>query len=227
MPNKSDKQINSNIITHFYRSERQRADTWRERLDATTNWAVIITAGILTFVFSKPNISHFTLILGMFLLLIFLSIESRRYRFFDVWRSRLRLLEGNFIISALGKSKTDGEKWKEILIDDIKKPKFKITWLEAFTRRLRRIYNWLVSIFIVAWFWKLAVHPTPVGSFFEMAERANIGSIPGRIVIIAVILIWIFMISLSFYERGEREAKEKIEDKSEGKFDWDKDTNVK
>ena len=28
-------------LAHFYRAEIQRSNTWRNRLDATTNWAVV------------------------------------------------------------------------------------------------------------------------------------------------------------------------------------------
>ncbi|MFB6088618.1 MAG: DUF2270 domain-containing protein [Candidatus Aenigmatarchaeota archaeon] len=219
-------QIDSNILTHFYRGERQRSNTWRKRLDATTNWSVIITGGILTFVFSRPDISHFTLILGMFLIIIFLSIESRRYRFFDIWRSRLRLMEGNFIIPALKGKEMDGNEWKNILIDDIKKPKFKITKLEAVTRRLRRIYNWLISIYIAAWFWKLAIHPVPANNITDIITRASVGPISGLIVMLSIITIWGIMLLLSFHERGDREAMGKIGKMDEGEYDWKTDTEV-
>ena len=31
----------ANAMIHFYRAEVTRANVWRQRLDATTNWAVI------------------------------------------------------------------------------------------------------------------------------------------------------------------------------------------
>ena len=38
-------------IVHLYRGELHRANAWRMRLDNTTNWAVLTTAGLLTFSF--------------------------------------------------------------------------------------------------------------------------------------------------------------------------------
>src|SRR4028119_959467 len=41
-------------MVHFYRGEVQRSNTWRNRLDTTTNWAVLTTGATLSFVFSSP-----------------------------------------------------------------------------------------------------------------------------------------------------------------------------
>jgi uncharacterized membrane protein len=42
-------------MVHFYRGEVARANTWRTRLDATTNWAVLTVGAALTFVFGAPS----------------------------------------------------------------------------------------------------------------------------------------------------------------------------
>ena len=36
---------NLTVLAHLYRGELYRANSWRMRLDNTTNWAVITTAG--------------------------------------------------------------------------------------------------------------------------------------------------------------------------------------
>ena len=41
-------------IVHLYRGEMSRATAWRIRLDTTTNWAVLTTAGLLAFAFRRP-----------------------------------------------------------------------------------------------------------------------------------------------------------------------------
>ena len=51
-------------MVHFYRGERSRADAWRNRLDPTTNWAVVTTAGMLSFTFGDPYHSHVPLLLA-------------------------------------------------------------------------------------------------------------------------------------------------------------------
>jgi uncharacterized membrane protein len=48
----------NSAMAHFYRAEVNRSNTWRQRLDVTTNWAVITTAAALTFAFGAPNNTH-------------------------------------------------------------------------------------------------------------------------------------------------------------------------
>ncbi|MEA3376389.1 MAG: DUF2270 domain-containing protein [Chloroflexota bacterium] len=84
-------------MVHLYRGEIQRANTWRTRLDATTNWAVITVAGALTFVFAAPTNPHFVFLLVFILVLTFLMIEARRYRYYVLWAYRVRLMETDFL----------------------------------------------------------------------------------------------------------------------------------
>ena len=83
-------------IVHLYRGELDRATTWRLRLDATTNWAVITTAGILSYSFSGEQHSHLGPLVGVALASIFWMIEARRYRYADIWYARVRKIEENF-----------------------------------------------------------------------------------------------------------------------------------
>src|SRR5581483_3187748 len=41
-------------MVHFYRGEIQRANTWRNRLDTTRNWAIVTTAGVISFALAAP-----------------------------------------------------------------------------------------------------------------------------------------------------------------------------
>src|SRR4051812_40623010 len=67
-------------MVHFYRGEIQRANTWRNRLDTTTNWAIVTTGAAISFALSSANNSHVILLIEMLMVLIFLWIEARRYR---------------------------------------------------------------------------------------------------------------------------------------------------
>jgi uncharacterized membrane protein len=40
-------------MVHFYRGEVSRSNTWRARLDGTSNWAVVTIAALLTFSFGR------------------------------------------------------------------------------------------------------------------------------------------------------------------------------
>src|SRR5437764_15288953 len=66
-------------MVHFYRGEVQRSNTWRNRLDTTTNWAVITAGATLSFVFSSPNNPHFVIPINSILVAFFLLLYSRLY----------------------------------------------------------------------------------------------------------------------------------------------------
>src|SRR3954468_23013791 len=83
-------------LAHLYRGELYRSTVWRTRLDATTNWAVAATGLALSVAFSGRTASPLPLALVGLLVAVFLSIEARRYRFFDFWRIRAHILELNF-----------------------------------------------------------------------------------------------------------------------------------
>jgi uncharacterized membrane protein len=80
-------------LAHLYRGEVYRSTVWRTRLDATTNWAVVATGLALSLTFSTPEASPLPLVLVGLLIALFLSVEARRYRFFDFWRIRAHILE--------------------------------------------------------------------------------------------------------------------------------------
>ena len=70
-------------MVHFYRGEIQRSNIWRNRLDTTTNWAVITAGATLSFVFSSPQNPHFAIPINTLLVSIFLFREARRYRYYE------------------------------------------------------------------------------------------------------------------------------------------------
>src|SRR6202049_2877577 len=75
-------------LAHLYRGELYRSTVWRTRLDASTNWAVVSTGLALSLTYSSETASPLPLVLVGLLVAVFLSIEARRYRFFDFWRVR-------------------------------------------------------------------------------------------------------------------------------------------
>ena len=78
---------------HYYRAEIQRSNVWRSRLDTTTNWAVVTVAASITFVFAAPENHWGVFLLVMLLVMLFLFIEARRYRYYELWSLRARLME--------------------------------------------------------------------------------------------------------------------------------------
>jgi uncharacterized membrane protein len=80
-------------LAHLYRGEVYRSTVWRTRLDSTTNWAVVTTGIALSATFSSTEASPLPMVLVGLIVSVFLLLEARRYRYFNVWRARARLLE--------------------------------------------------------------------------------------------------------------------------------------
>ena len=132
----SPSEFNTAMI-HFYRGEVQRSNTWRNRLDTTTNWAVITAGATLSFVFSSPSNPHFVIPINSILVAIFLLMEARRYRYYEIWSSRVRVLETGYFAHLLAPDSTpEDEAWAEHLASDLNTPHFTITEWEAVGRRL-------------------------------------------------------------------------------------------
>src|SRR3984893_1268968 len=173
-------------LAHLYRGELYRSTVWRTRLDATTNWAVLTTGIALSLTFSSESASPLPLVLVGLLVVTFLFIEARRYRFFDFLRMRAHVLEVYFfgpILRGHGVQVENG--WNEILYQDYRAPNLHITYAEAVGRRLRHNYSWIFAIQVTAYVGKLLIHPVPVASLQEFWMRAAIGPIPGQFVLLA------------------------------------------
>ena len=114
-------------VVHFYRGELHRATLWRIRLDTTTNWAIISVMGLITFSLGGPTRSHVGILAGMALVTTFLWIEARRFRFFDVWRYRVRRIEENFYGPILHRDPVSPDMaWGDRVADDLLHPMFAV-----------------------------------------------------------------------------------------------------
>jgi uncharacterized membrane protein len=74
------------------------------------------------------------------------------------------------------------------LAKDYCDPRYHISLARAIGRRLRRTYIWIFVIQAIAYYGKLAIHPTALTSPAELWERAAIGPIPGVLVVFAGVL---------------------------------------
>nr|WP_324618161.1 DUF2270 domain-containing protein [Haloterrigena salifodinae] len=160
---------------------------WRERLDRTTNWAVLVISAILTWAFSRPSIPHYIILIGVATLSVFLLIEARRYRGYDIWRSRVRKLQENVFAYGLDPSAgLPDPDWRETLSLDYREPTIKISTEEAIAHRLRRVYLPLFTVLLAAWLVRItAFSPEP------WVTSAAIGMIPGSIVVGLVTLFYL------------------------------------
>lgn len=176
-------------IAHLYRAEVYRSTTWRARLDHTTNWAVVTTGIALSVSFSNAFASPLPLILVGLLVVVFLMLEARRYRYFNIWRARCRLMEIDIITPMLhGEGIRRDGRWDRLLADDYLRPNFHISYIRAIGRRLRKNYGFILLVQAIAYYGKLAIHPTPIESVSQLFTRAAIGPIPGEVVVFAGVL---------------------------------------
>jgi uncharacterized membrane protein len=195
-------------LAHLYRGELYRSTVWRTRLDATTNWAVVSTGLALSLTFSSEAASPLPLVLVGLLVAVFLTIEARRYRFFDFWRVRAHILETQFFGPILrGQGVQVGNGWNEVLYDDYRAPHLHITFLDALGRRLRKNYCWIFAIQLASYLGKLAIHPTPLASIDELWARATIGPIPGQLVLLAGLVFHGSWLILAFLTLGSRRGR--------------------
>lgn len=199
-------------MVHFYRGEMYRSQVWRTRLDTTTNWAVVTAAGMISFAFSSPEHSHVTVLLANITLFMFLSIEARRYRYFAVYRARVRMIEENFYLPLIRRSLVSPmDAWRDVIASDLDAPKFKNTYLEALLFRMRRNYAWLFGIVLVAWIAKLFMHPGPATHVSDLISRMAIGPIPSWL-ILALALIFFAGVTIPLItSHGRRAAADEIE----------------
>ena len=184
----SPSEFNTAMV-HFYRGEVQRSNTWRNRLDTTTNWAVITAGATLSFAFSAPQNPHFVILINSILVAFFLFMEARRYRYYEIWSSRVRVLETGYFAQLLAPDRAvvDTE-WADHLTNDLLTPHFTISEWEAVGRRLRRNYLWIFILLAASWNLKVYLHPEPARDFQEFIERAAVGVLPGQFVFMIGIL---------------------------------------
>lgn len=186
-------------MVHFYRGELQRTLEWRKRMDTTTHWALITTVGIVTFSFSNPHYAQETLITGMLANLMYLTHEARRFRFFDMWRTRLRMIEENFYGPILRRHPTSPiSGWGDQVATDLLHPKFKITRQQAMRARLKRNYGYLFVFLLVTFLGRALLLPKPQGQG-TLPGLFSMGSIPWWIPLGLVAGIYIYLIGLMLF----------------------------
>ena len=180
--------INSNAyvtaMSHFYRGELGRIMSWRQRLDVTTNWAITCTTTLITVSFSLPSLPHIIYFFNIVIVWMMLWIEARRYRFYDAFRARVRMLESHFLVPILLQNQhlLEGE-WRKLVCEDLILPSFKITVLEAVGRRMKRNYIFLFAIILVAWLTKIFIHADPkISNFHDFYRALGVSHIPSWLV---------------------------------------------
>jgi uncharacterized membrane protein len=197
-------------MVHLFRAEINRANVWRQRLDSTTNWAVVTTGAAISFSFGQPTGHHSLILIINILVTMFLIIEARRYRYYELWSSRVRLMETDFFAAMLVPPFRPAADWAESLAESLLQPNFPITRWEAIGRRLRRNYIWIYIVLLLSWMAKIWLHPVRALSIADMIERARIGSLSGFFVMILWLGFFTLIFLFSLLTAGMHEASGEV-----------------
>ncbi|MEZ6017108.1 MAG: DUF2270 domain-containing protein [Planctomycetota bacterium] len=159
-------------MVHLYRGELHRANAWRLRLDHTTNLAVLTTAGLVAYSFGESEHKHWVLIGALALSTFFLVVEARRFRFADVWRARVRMIEEHFYGPILRRDFGGvGNDWGKLIAEDLFRPRFKMSAIAAIRGRLVRNYWAIYLVTLTAWAVKVLFVPEPVRTWLELKVK--------------------------------------------------------
>lgn len=189
-------------MSHFYRGEMGRIMAWRARLDPTTNWAITATSTIFTVAFSIEKVPHIIFFFNIAIVWIMLWIEARRYRFYDAFRARVRMLEAHFLVPIVAhNTKLLQGEWQKLICEDLLLPSFKISAFEAVGRRLKRNYIFIFLIILTAWLTKIFLHASPrITSFRSFYEALAVGtSIPSWLVAFIFVGTFVSVIAITVY----------------------------
>lgn len=177
-------------LVHFYRAVVGHMDVWRQRMDATTNWAAATAAGMITFAFGTPASPHFVLLLALAFQGVFLLMESRRYQTFDLWRRRFRTLNRHLVAPVLRDDpelSTEARTALAALAVELGRLVPQISLPAAAGYRIRRNYGYLFLVTLVAWILRLEVLAGADAGLARLVAEAAIGEVPGAIVLLGVL----------------------------------------
>ena len=167
----------SGAMAHLYRGEMQRMTVWRQRLDVTSNWAILLMVALTTFTLGATDVPHFTLLLGLALIGISVLIEGRRYRHLHHSGWRLHVIEVGYFAPLLDPTQKTFGQWRQVLAEDLRRPRFLMGWFTATRVRLRRNYLMVLYFVTAAWVTKLYIHPARPHSVVEFYNRLAVGEL--------------------------------------------------
>jgi uncharacterized membrane protein len=147
---------------------------------------------------STPTAHHGVLVFAMLLVALLLYVEARRYRFYDVYRMRVRQFERHYFGRLFAGAEGAGQApWLKALAEDLRHPHFRIDLGTAVMRRLRRNYAWMFAILLLAWVLKIASPKLQDGTtsdtgrpLMTIIDGAALGPLPGWVVVLVVLLFY-------------------------------------
>ncbi len=187
---RAETAANVAALMQLYRAEVARADTWRSRLDATTNWALTTTAAVISFGLGSESASPAVFLAGMFLVVNFLVIEARRYRAWDVYLRRVRLMEAGLYAPMLRGEQVERDSMRE-LASMLSAPRIVIAYWSALAQRAKRAYAPVLVVLLVAWIVKLIGPRREHRTLAAIIDQAHVSFVPGALVLAIVLTIYL------------------------------------
>jgi len=155
-------------MAHMYRGEMNRMMTYRQRLDTTLQYSVMISSSMLVFYFSTVAHPNFPLMIVLYLW-VFLLVEARRYRYFLLSRSRVRWFERVFFLQKAVQNTEPSMESLAVLMDHERLDR-SVVWWRCIGIRLCRYYLWLIDVVLFGWW--LRVHRLSPGWFIVSGFHA-------------------------------------------------------
>ena len=185
------------VMVQLLRGELGRSDTWRTRLDTTTNWALTVSAAVLSVSFADPRMPHGVLVIGIWMVISFLMIEARRYRYYDLWIHRVRLMEDGYFAPMIRGEPHDPDAMRE-LAHALARPQLRLTLASAVGTRINRTYGPMLAVLVLTWFVKVHRHPKPATTFESFFRNAAVGFVSGEVmtVIMTVFALAVLVVVL-------------------------------
>jgi uncharacterized membrane protein len=144
-------------------------------------------------------VPHYSLLLGLALIIISILLEGRRYRHLHHSKWRLYLMESGFFAQLLrppGKNDPSPD-WQRLLAGDLRHTHLSISWLTGMRLRLRRNYLMVIGFVTAVWVVKLFIHPHRAATFQEFYQRLHVGeAIPSWLVALTALLFLVTSIGL-------------------------------
>ncbi|SIQ97568.1 Uncharacterized membrane protein [Haladaptatus litoreus] len=201
------------LMPHFYRGALSQSGRYLDRLDLTVDWAIAVVTAVLALGFQSSDVPPYLIPIGMVALSMFLLFDVRRYRSYDAIRARVRLVEENVYANALNPVGATLGEWREELGEDLRKPMLKVSYREALSRRLKRVYFPLYVLLAVAWLFRITLFVPNE----PWRETAAVPGVSGEIIVGIVGAFYLALILVTFWPR-KREAKGEFHGEEPG--DW-------
>lgn len=209
----TDSEEFLDLLPHYYRGEVSTSGNLLSRLDLTIDWAIVLVTAVLALAFQGGDVAAYLLLIGILGVTLFLFFDVRRYRVYDATRARIRVLEENLFANSLDPEEAPFAEWRSELAEDLRKPTFKVSYREAISRRLRKVYYPLYVLLGVAWAFRISLY-TPEQSW---VETASIPGIAGELVAVTVAAFFVVATAVTFWPQ-EREARGEFHGQESGEW---------